>query len=502
MARYKHTDVEDGQGIFLTINLKNQLLPGTFEYMLNDLMGNKIDLSIFDGNYKNDKTGAKAIPPVALMKLIIYGYSKGKNSSRGLGKLAQDNIIAKALTGGLEPHWTTIADFISINSEKFQETFVKVLAYCVELGLVGGETFAVDGLRLPSNASIEMSGTKEELKKRVEVYRRMAEKHLRKHQKNDEGGMDEEEERHYKERQKHLNWQIEKVGSFLDGMEEKEGKHAKEIKSNVTDNESAMIHSSKGYIQGYVGLAATDKNNQIIVHAKAEGSANEGDHLPFIVDKTLENMEKALVKNPEGTKPTFMADANYFSEDNLRALKERGVEAIIPDYQYKKRLGDNYEMRYEACDFTYHEEENYYECPYGKKLEYKGKAELRGLEWKIYQACFRDCLACPLNTRCIRTKKEISKLNRGRKLMISKTNEAGNLCVEMIKKLNTEEYQNRYAYRIQIIEPVFSSISYCKRLNRFTLRGKNKVNGQWNLYGMVHNLSKCLNGYNREKEYA
>jgi len=502
MARYKHTDIEDGQGVFLTINLKNQLLPGTFEYMLNDLMSNKIDVSIFDGNYKNDKTGAKAIPPMALLKLIIYGYSKGKNSSRGLWELAEDNIIAKALTGGLQPHWTTIADFISSNSEKFQEVFVKVLAYCVELGLVGGETFAVDGLRLPSNASIDMSGTKEELKKRMEVYRRMAEKHLAKHQKNDEGGMDEERSRHYKERQKHLALQIEKVGKFLEEMEPKEGKQDKEIKSNVTDNESAMIHSSKGYIQGYIGLAVTDKENQIIVQAEAVGSASEGEHLPFMVDKTLENMERALAKNPEGMKPAFMADANYFSEDNLRALKERDVEAIIPDCQYKKRLSGSNEMKYETCDFTYHEEENYYECPYGKRLEYKGKCKLRGLEWKTYQAVFSDCVNCPLNTRCIRTKKKISNLNRGRKLMISKTNEVGNLCTEMIKKLNTEEYQNRYAYRIQIVEPVFASISYCKRLNRFTLRGKNKVNGQWKLYGMVHNLSKCLNEYNRDKEYA
>jgi hypothetical protein len=119
MARYKHTDAENGQSYFLTVNLKAQLLPGTFEYMLNGLINDgTIDVSIFDKNYKNDATGATAIPPAALIKLIIYGYRKGIKSSRALDELAVNNIIAKALTGGLQPHWTTIADFISGNSEK------------------------------------------------------------------------------------------------------------------------------------------------------------------------------------------------------------------------------------------------------------------------------------------------------------------------------------------------------------------------------------------------
>ena len=104
MARYKHADAEDGQGMFLTVNLKEQLLPGTFEHMLNDLIGNQIDVSMFDTNYKNDETGAKAIPPAALIKLTIYGYSRGKKSSRGLWELAANNIIAKALTANMEPH--------------------------------------------------------------------------------------------------------------------------------------------------------------------------------------------------------------------------------------------------------------------------------------------------------------------------------------------------------------------------------------------------------------
>ena len=503
MARYKHSDIEDGQGRFLQVSFKEQLLPGTFEYMLNDLVGKEIDTSIFDYNYKNDQTGAKAIPPEVLIKLIIYGYSKGVQSSRKLYALARENIIAITLSEDMGPHWTTIADFIASNSGKFQEVFVKVLAYCGGLGLIGGETFAIDGLRLPSNASIDMSGTEEELKERLGMYCRMAEKHIRKHLKGDRHGeTDPEEERHYQERQKRLNQQIGKISDFLEGMERREGKRGTEIKSNVTDRESAMIQDSSGYLQGYIGIAVADKKNQVIVNALAVGSANECEHMPEIVRKTLGTIKEAGVEMPEGKKPVFMGDANYFSEENLAACEEQGVEAIIPDSQYRRRLGANNERRYEAEDFKYHEEGDYYECPNGKRLEYKTQVKLGGQEGRKYQASVKDCRVCPFNTRCIRTKKDISEWDRGRQILITRSNEPGSLCRAMREKMSTEEYQDLYAYRIQIAEPVFATISYCKGLDRFMLRGRKKVNGQWKLYCIVHNLGKCLGEYNKMRGTA
>ena len=502
MARYKNSDIEEGQSIFLTVNLKEQLLLGTFEYMLNDLVGRKIDVSTFDENYKNDKTGSKAIPPEVLIKLIIYGYYKGIKSSRKISDLSKENVIAKALTGDMEMHWTTIADFITRNSEKFKEIFIEVLAYCAELNLIGGETFAGDGRRMSSNASLDMSGTKEELQKRLLMYKKMADKHVAKHMKRDVLGELREDKRNYEKRQKHLKRQIDKISDFLDSMKTKEGKNAEEIKSNVTDNESAMIYSSKGFIQGYIGLAVADKKNQIIVNAQAVGTANEGEHLPELIDNTLSNLKEAGVQAPEGKKPVFMGDANYFSEENLRACEERGVEAVIPDSQYNRRLGGNKERRFEAGDFTYDKEGDYYICPYGKRLEYKRTEVLVGTEGKIYEASAKDCGSCLFQDRCLRAKKHRGRNTRPRKIMITKSSNPNSYCVKMRKKLASEEYQNKYAHRIQIIEPVFANITHCKGLDRLTLRGRQKVNGQWNLYCIVHNLGKCLNGYNKKRKAA
>jgi hypothetical protein len=120
----------------------------------------------------------------------------------------------------------------------------------------------------------------------------------------------------------------------------------------------------------------------------------------------------------------------------------------------------------------------------------------------VYQASLTDCKGCPGFAKYSWSRKEQSELNQGKTLRIVKSNELGSLCRQMRKKLETVEYQDKYADRIQIVEPVFANIRYCKGLNRFTLRGKEKVNSQWLLYCMVHNLGKCLNGRNSMKDSA
>jgi transposase len=498
MAKYRETEAEAGQGLLLEVNLKEQLLPGTFEYMLDKIVDTKIDMRMFDKNYKNDETGARAVPPSALLKLIIYGYKKGQNSSRKLEALNEHNIIAKALTRDMRIHWTTIANFVSKNGRDFKDVFVRVLMYCNELELIGGTDYAIDGLRLPSNASMEMSGTKEQLGKRLEVYKRMAEKHMKRHEKKD--GREENDEvaqRRYEQRQKRLNRQIGKIESFLDAMEAKKGKEEQEIQSNVTDNESAMIHSKKGFIQGYIGIAVSDKKSQIIVSAEAAGSANEGEHLAGMLDQQAENLEEAGVAAlGEGRHANLMGDSNYFSEENLAACAARGIEAIIPNGQLRRQTNEEGEKRYGVDDFVWSGEGGCYECPQGKKLCGKGKIKIKNNEYSVYQASLTDCRTCPNLAKCIWSKKGKSKINQGKKLMIPDGDGQRGLCREMRKKLETEEYREKYAYRIQIVEPVFANMGYCMGLNRFTLRGKEKVNGQWQLYCIVHNLSKCLNGFN------
>ncbi|MDR2844033.1 MAG: transposase [Candidatus Symbiothrix sp.] len=158
MARYKYVD--KSQGLFITVDLQKQLIPGTFEYTLNELIDKKLDLSIFDQRYKNDETGATAIEPRTLLKIIIYCYSLGVISSRKIAKMCETHMIVKALADDIEPHCTTISNFVSNMGEEVETLFTEVLMVCHKMGLIGGKMFAIDGCRLPSNAAKEWSGTK------------------------------------------------------------------------------------------------------------------------------------------------------------------------------------------------------------------------------------------------------------------------------------------------------------------------------------------------------
>jgi IS5 family transposase len=108
--------------------------------------------------------------------------------------------------------------------------------------------------------------------------------------------------------------------------------------------------------------------------------------------------------------------------------------------------------------------------------------------YKRYLANREDCTRCPLKDRCIK-----GNLIKGRYLGVPVGATPGNLIKEMAEKVDTDRGRNIYHQRIAIAEPVFANIKYGKGLDRFTLRGKIKVNIQWILYCMVHNIGKILN---------
>jgi hypothetical protein len=64
---------------------------------------------------------------------------------------------------------------------------------------------------------------------------------------------------------------------------------------------------------------------------------------------------------------------------------------------------------------------------------------------------------------------------------------------QMVEKIDTEQGRRIYPQRLAIAEPIFANIRINKRLDRFTLRGKIKVNIQWLMYCCVHNIEKILN---------
>ena len=63
----------------------------------------------------------------------------------------------------------------------------------------------------------------------------------------------------------------------------------------------------------------------------------------------------------------------------------------------------------------------------------------------------------------------------------------------MKRRVDSKKGKTIYSHRMSVVEPVFGNIGTNKGLNRFSLRGKEKVQGQWRLFCLVHNIEKLKN---------
>ena len=103
----------------------------------------------------------------------------------------------------------------------------------------------------------------------------------------------------------------------------------------------------------------------------------------------------------------------------------------------------------------------------------------------------KDCRECPFRSKCLSQKKTKRK-HLGIPVEEPETKPKSR-CQQMIEKIDTPEGKQQYSRRLAIVEPVFANIRTQKGLDHFTLRGKEKVDIQWTLYAMVHNIEKIAN---------
>ncbi len=183
MPKYKPT-YED-QTIFIQLSALNQFQVESFEFAIHYLLEKKIDLTAFEECIKNHSGGASAYHPKILLKIILMAYSMGITSSRTIDKLCIDNTTFMVLSGFNQPKKSKIADFVCQLSEEIESIFVQVLSVCYEMGLIGNQMFAIDGCKLPSNASKEWSGTRADFLKKKKKLEKGIRFIIKKHQQED-----------------------------------------------------------------------------------------------------------------------------------------------------------------------------------------------------------------------------------------------------------------------------------------------------------------------------
>jgi hypothetical protein len=105
-----------------------------------------------------------------------------------------------------------------------------------------------------------------------------------------------------------------------------------------------------------------------------------------------------------------------------------------------------------------------------------------------FQGAQRDCVLCELRDQCLRTPDKTK--TRQVSFFRGKADPQEGATDRMKRAIDSELGRKLYGRRFATVEPVFGNIRHNKRLNRFTLRGRKKVDTQWKLYCMVHNIEK------------
>jgi hypothetical protein len=406
-----------------------------------------------------------------------------------------------ALSGDSAPSYTHIAKFVRELGDQIQPLFTQVMLVCDRMGLIGRELFAIDGVKLPSNASKERSGTHAELLHRAERLDKAAAKIIAKHRELDQGKGEQDLDERRKAQVERIGREAQAMREFVAKRAPKRNRKGTELKGNVTDNDSAKMATSKGVIQGYAAQAAVDSAHQVIVAAGVLGSGSEQSALMPMIDKARAFITPATV---------ITADAGYHSEENLRALQSQNIAAMIADNGMRKRderFGDqgkhkakadplydktkpaNKPRLFRPSDFVHDPHTNTCTCPAGEVLYSNGShCTANGRQHHKFTGAKRSCVPCALRDRCLR-RPEVTQV---RQVAIFYKNQPNLTPASALMKQAIDSDRGRalYSQRIGTVEPVFGNIRHNKQLNRFTLRGKPKVNTQWHLYCVVHNIEK------------
>lgn len=317
----------------------------------------------FYKGYREDGWGHPAYHPRMLVKVLVYGYCKGLMSSRKIAQALLEDVAFRYLAANQRPDFRTISDFRKDHLADLDSLFVEVLELCQEAGLAKMGRVALDGRKVAGNAALDKNRKKESIE--AEVKRILEEAERVDAEEDERYGKDrqwdelpeglrtkedrlrrlreaskrlEEAERQAREEQEEKLARREeeekKTGKKKRGRKPKQPDDVvdKDAKANVTDPDSRILKTRKGWVQGYNGQAAADCESQVIVAQDVTQEENDVHQ----VGPMLERCEEQAGQRPE----ELVADAGYWSEDNA-GLEDEQTELFIAttkDWKQRKVL--------------------------------------------------------------------------------------------------------------------------------------------------------------------
>jgi transposase len=444
-----------------------------FCIVINDVI-ERVGVREIENKYVEE--GHPAYHPKMMTKIYLYAYATGIRSSRKIARELEGNIKFWYLSGKQMPDFRTISDFRKNHMEEIKILFKKVVQLCCELGMVNLGLVAIDGTKIKASASEKETKTEEGLRNELEGIDMDISRFLKEAEETDN---EEDKKYGHDKRGDEVPKEIarsedrkKKIEEALEKLKEKELKNI-----NVTDNDAKVMRQKKGnYGPAYNCQTAVDEKQEIIIAAET---------FPAGVDMNLlEEVTEAAEENVGDKPEKLISDCGYHSANNIEYLEKKGIDGYIPDLSIKTikkekdRKTEGISFAKEA--FYYDPDQDCYICPERKKLtrikstsdKYKNKGIV------IYRQTKKECQMCKHFSVCTKSKNgRIIERNGGEALRRS-----------MAEKVRSPEGMAIYGKRMHIAEMPFANIKQNLGFREFLLRGLNKVDGEFKMICIVHNM--------------
>jgi transposase len=305
-------DYSPEQGLLLPPNVREVLGEEHLCFFVHRVV-EKLNLANFVAAYSDE--GHAAYHPSLLLKVWLYAYALGITSSRRLEQRIKEDLGFRYLAGGAEPdHWT-LNNFRRGHPGELNEVFTQVVELARSAGMGKLGHVAIDSTRIAANAAADSTDSEQKLRnerakirKRIRQWQRQCDAE----DPNEGAGMEVAREALQK-----LEKKLEQIPARLERLK-KSGLQ----KRSRTDEDSRFLRERRGMVLGYTGTVAVSEDHLVVAQQVSQASTDNELLVPLV-----EQVEQVCGERPREAS----ADSGFFSQENLRALEERGIDGYVPD---------------------------------------------------------------------------------------------------------------------------------------------------------------------------
>lgn len=487
----------------------DDLVPANHPVRIVNTILDGVDLSSIEATYKGG--GTSSYHPKVLLKILVYAYLRNLYSSRKIEQALSENIHFMWLSGQATPDHNTISNFRSGKLKgKFKKIFNQVVLLLCEQGYLSLKDIYVDGTKIEANANRytfvwakSLKTSRARIKKQLKELWAYVEMVYAEEEQTPNGpgsfeAIDPEQvtraidsinkalegktiDKAVKQKlnyaKKHWPFNVAKYNK-QEALLQARGSYSK------TDPDATFMrmkddHMKNGQLKAAYNIQGAS-NNQFLVHYTLEQKTND--------TTTLKNHLQAFKDSFSQTPDTLTADAGYGSEENYQYLENQDIEAFVKyNYFHKEQQeakSGKVKKPFAVDKLYYHQDTDTYYCPMGQAMPCIGSYQNKtanGFMQTIHRYQAQNCEGCPIRASCHKAKGD---------RIVERNHNLIRIKQKAKEKLLSEQGIAHRGKRCWDIEAIFGNIKQNMGFRRFMLRGMEKVETEFGLIAMAHNLKK------------